>query len=67
MINVYNYELHPLTKIDGIDNINWICNSFVPSTIQFEEWNTSFEKFILSKNYNSPNDTESSNGSFSPD
>ena len=62
-----HYELRPLIKIDGIDKIDWICNSFVPSTIQFEEWNTSFEKFILSKKSNSPNDTEPSNGSFSSD
>ena len=65
------YELRPLIKIDGIDKIDkidkidWICNSFVHSTIQFEEWNTSFEKCILSNNSNSPNDIESSNGSFS--
>ena len=52
-----NYKLRPLIKIDGIDNIYWICNSFVPSTIQFDEWNTSFEKFILSNKSNSPNDT----------
>ena len=60
-----NYELRPLIKIDCIDKIDWICNSFVSSTIQFKEWNTSFEKCILSKNSNSPNDTESSNGFFS--
>ena len=53
-----NYELRLLIKIDGIDNIAWIYNSFVPSTIQFEEWNTLFDKFILLNNSNSSNDTE---------
>ena len=40
------YKLRSLINIDFIYNIDWICNSFVPCTIQFEEWNTSFEKLF---------------------